>query len=117
MSSALRLSASPVDAQTATPYTDAVRAYADCDVVRLDVPGHAGDGVAQPELAGVLGERVLSLDVPPLVDGIDHGPRPTPMQRSAHLAAEAWGAHRTWLLTNGGSKGNLVASIALRHLG
>jgi arginine decarboxylase len=105
------------DAQSATPYADAVRTYAGRPFVRLDVPGHGGDGVAQPELAEALGERVLALDVPPLVEGIDQGPRPTPLQRSARLAAEAWGAHRTWLLTNGGSKGNLVACLALRHIG
>ena len=103
--------------QSATPYADAVRAYARRPFVRLDVPGHCGDAVAQPELADLLGERVLALDVPPLVNGIDQGLRPTPLQPSAHLAAEAWGAHRTWLLTNGGSKGNLVACLALRHLG
>ena len=45
------------------------------------------------------------------------GPVPTPMQQSAQLAAEAWGAHRTWLLTNGASKGNLVTCLALRHVG
>ncbi|HEY2200668.1 MAG TPA: amino acid decarboxylase, partial [Solirubrobacteraceae bacterium] len=80
------------DAQTATPYTDAVRSYASAPFVRLDVPGHGVDGVAEPELAEVLGESVLALDVPPLVEGIDQGPRPTPLQRSARLAAEAWGA-------------------------
>ena len=103
--------------QSETPYAEAVRSYAGKSFVRLDVPGHGGDGVAQPELADVLGEHVLALDVPPLVSGIDQGPRPTPLQRSAQLAAEAWGAQRTWLLTNGGSKGNLVACLALRHLG
>ena len=105
------------DSQSATPYADAVRAYAGRPFVRLDVPGHGGDAVAQPELAEVLGERVLALDLPPLVNGVDQGDRPTPLQRSAQLAADAWGAHRTWLLTNGGSKGNLVACLALRHLG
>ena len=103
--------------QSMTPYADAVREYADRPFVRLDVPGHGADAVAQPELAQILGERVLALDVPPLVSGIDQGPRPTALQRSAQLAAEAWGAHRSWLLTNGGSKGNLVACLALRHLG
>ena len=63
------------------------------------------------------GTTFLGLDVPPLVSGIDQGPRPTPLQRAAQLAADAWGARRTWLLTNGGSKGNLVACLALRHLG
>ena len=110
-------SETPAGPQSVTPYADAVRAYEGSDFVRLDVPGHGGDAVAQPELAALLGERILGLDLPPLVSGIDQGPRPTPLQRSAQLAAEAWGAHRTWLLTNGGSKGNLVACLALRHLG
>ena len=60
--------------QSETPYADAVRAYAGRSFVRLDVPGHGGDAVAQPELADVLGEHVLALDVPPLVGGIDQGP-------------------------------------------
>ncbi|HEY2592615.1 MAG TPA: amino acid decarboxylase, partial [Chloroflexota bacterium] len=115
--SAARITPQAADKQSATPYADAVRAYAGRPFVRLDVPGHGGDAVAQPELADVLGERALALDVPPLVEGIDQGLRPTPLQRSARLAAEAWGARRTWLLTNGGSKGNLVACLALRHIG
>jgi lysine decarboxylase len=99
------------------PYTDAIRRYADLDFVRLDVPGHCGSALAQPELAEVFGERVLQLDLPPLVDGIDQGPAPTALQQSARLAAQAWGARRSWLVTNGASKGNLVACLALRHLG
>jgi arginine decarboxylase len=104
-------------AQREMPYTDAIRRYADIDYVRLDVPGHCGSALAQPELAEVFGERVLQLDLPPLVDGIDQGPAPTALQQSARLAARAWGARRTWLVTNGASKGNLVACLALRHLG
>jgi arginine decarboxylase len=105
------------DAQLATPYADAVRAYAARPYVRLDVPGHAAQASAQPELAAVFGEDLLRMDLPPLVDGIDNGAQPTPKRRSAALAAQAWGAHRTWLLTNGGSNGNLVACLALRQLG
>ena len=107
----------PSHSQEDVPYVNAVRAYASKDFLRLDVPGHTGSAVTQPELADMFGESVLALDVPPLVDGIDQGPFPTPMQRSAQLAAEAWGAHRTWLLTNGASKGNLVTCLALRHVG
>jgi lysine decarboxylase len=103
--------------QLATPYADAIRAYAARPYVRLDVPGHAAQPQAQPELAAVFGEDVLRLDLPPLLDGIDQGPAPTPKLQSAALAAAAWGAHRTWLLTNGGSNGNLVACLALRQLG
>ena len=78
--------------QLETPYTDAIRRYADIDYVRLDVPGHSGSAVAQPELAELFGERLLELDLPPLVDGIDQGPAPTALQQSARLAAQARGA-------------------------
>jgi len=71
--------AAAVADQRATPYADAVRAYARAPFVPIDVPAHGGDGVAQPELADVLGAHVLALDVPPLVNGIDQGERPTPL--------------------------------------
>jgi lysine decarboxylase len=105
------------DPQTATPYADAIAAYADRDWVRLDVPGHQASAHAQPGLVDYFGHRTLSLDVPPLTDGIDYGDHPTPLMRSARLAAQAWGARKTWFLTNGASKGNLVTNLALRGLG
>ena len=103
--------------QTATPYADALAAYADADMLRLDVPGHQASTHAQPGLADFLGVRTLELDVPPLTHGVDHGDVPTPLSQAAYLAAQAWGARRTWFLTNGASKGNLVACLALRGLG
>jgi len=105
------------DPQTATPYADAIAAYADQDWVRLDVPGHQASHQGQPGLVDYFGHRTLALDVPPLTEGIDHGPQPTPLVRSARLAARAWGARKTWFLTNGASKGNLVTNLALRGLG
>jgi lysine decarboxylase len=103
--------------QTRTPYADALAAYADADWLRLGVPGHQVDRQAQPGLIDFLGERAVALDIPPLTEGIDYGDAPTPLGQSAYLAAQAWGARRTWFLTNGASKGNLVSCLALRGLG
>ncbi|MDH4159951.1 MAG: aminotransferase class V-fold PLP-dependent enzyme [Actinomycetota bacterium] len=103
--------------QTRTPYADALEAYADADWLRLGVPGHQVDPHAQPGLIDYLGERAVALDIPPLTEGIDYGDAPTPLGQSAYLAAQAWGARRTWFLTNGASKGNLVSCLALRGLG
>jgi hypothetical protein len=104
--------ARPPDSQL----TDAVRAYAGLPYVRLDVPGHAAQPSAQPELAAV---RRGPAAHGRTAAGRRHRPRPqpNPKRRSAALAAQAWGAHRTWLLTNGGSNCNLVACLALRQLG
>lgn len=116
MSEPTAAAAAPLE-QAATPYADAVRAYASLPYVRLCVPGHAGSPETSPELARLFGEPVMHLDVTPLVDGIDRGPAPTPLQQASRLAAQAWGAKRSWMLTNGASKGNLVTCLALRHLG
>ena len=45
------------------------------------------------------------------------GSDPTPFQEAQDLAAEAWGARRSWFLINGASQGNHVALLALAHVG
>ncbi|HEY0247300.1 MAG TPA: DegT/DnrJ/EryC1/StrS family aminotransferase [Gryllotalpicola sp.] len=107
----------PIDPMLSpTPYAEALRQFADRDTARLIVPGHAADPVAVPELAAFFGAELLRLDVAPLVSGIDLGPY-TPYERALELAAEAWGAKRSWFLTNGSSQANRIAALALGFLG
>ncbi len=103
--------------QSDTPYIDALHAYADRNPGRFHVPGHKGGPGADPALVDMIGERGLSLDIPALTYGIDVGDEPTPFRRSQELAAEAWGARRTWWLVNGASQGNHVALLTLGHRG
>ena len=44
-------------------------------------------------------------------------PPTTPFQLSQRLAADAWGAQRSWFLVNGGSGGNHAVCLALAHRG
>jgi lysine decarboxylase len=55
--------------------------------------------------------------VPACTQGIDVGPEPTPLHQAESLAAEAWGATRTWFLVNGASEGSHIACLALAHTG
>ena len=103
--------------QSDTPYLDALRAYAERRPGRFHVPGHKGGIGADPGLVEAIGERVLALDIPALTYGIDVGEEPTPFGAAQALAAEAWGASRTWWLVNGASQGNHVALLALGHSG
>lgn len=103
--------------QRRTPYADAIAKYASEQYVRLGVPGHQVSHCAHPKLSEYFGKHILSLDVQTLIDGIDIGAYPTPLDESLLLAAQAWGANRTWFLTNGASMGNLMACLALRALG
>ena len=100
-----------------TPYADAVRAYGDRSLVRMNTPGHQVQLSAHSDLANFFGHDMLARDVQPFVDGIDYGTYPTPLDESLKLAADAWGARKTWFLTNGASKGNLMACLATRNLG
>jgi arginine/lysine/ornithine decarboxylase len=98
-----------------TPYLDALRAYAARDPGRFHVPGHKGGAAAEPSFAEALSEGALALDIPTLTRGVDVGVEPTPFHLAQRVAAEVWGARRTWFLINGASQGNHVASLALAH--
>lgn len=85
--------------------------------MNLMVPGHACDpGRGASHLAEVFGERTVGLDVPLMLEGIDLGDG-SPLAEAHRLAAEAWGARRTWFMTNGASQANRTAALAVRGLG
>ena len=100
-----------------TPYLDAISEYAARDPARLHVPGHKGGPGADGELARVIGVDVLRHAIPALTWGIDVGPLPTAFEQAQVLAAQAWGARRTWFLVNGASQGNVTAAMTLAHRG
>jgi arginine decarboxylase len=107
----------PVTGQRDTPYLDALRAFAERHPGRFHVPGHKGGSGADERLLDAIGERAFALDIPALMWGIDVGLEPTPFDEAQRLAAEAWGAKRTWFLVNGASQGNHVALLTLAHRG
>jgi arginine decarboxylase len=100
--------------QDETPYLDAVVSYVARNPGRFQIPGHKGVG-ADPGLIDAFGAAALLHDVPAGIEGIDVGPEPTPFQRAQHLAADAWGARRSWFLLNGASGGNHAICMALAH--
>ena len=100
-------------AQPTAPYLEAVTAYGFRGSTRFHVPGHKGGEGADPGLRSALGDRALLLDVPQDIEGIDVGPSPTPYEKAEGLAAAAYGAQRSWFLTNGASQGNHALCLAL----
>jgi arginine decarboxylase len=103
--------------QDGTPYLDALLAYAARDPGRFHIPGHKGGPGADPALRELVGAEGLAHDIPALIEGIDVGPRPTPFEQAQRLAAEAWGARRSWFLINGASQGNHAACMTVAHAG
>ena len=92
-------------------------AYAFRGPARYHVPGHKGGPGADPGLRKAIGEDCLAMDIPQDIHGIDLGPSPTPYERAELLAAEAFGAARTFFLTNGATQGNHALCLALASLG
>jgi arginine decarboxylase len=99
------------------PYLDAIVSYGFRGSVRFHVPGHKGGPGADPGLLAAVGERALALDICQDIEGIDVGPSPTPYERAEQLAATAYGAGRTWFLTNGATQGNHALCLALAKPG
>ena len=106
--------------QTSTPYADAIRALAETNWQRLHVPGHQAKLENAPGLEPVVGAQALSLDFPMLMTGVDQDTwrsraagNPTPLMQAQELAADAWGASRTWFITNGASGGNHIATMVV----
>lgn len=99
------------------PYATALAVHAARETLSLSVPGHGArrGGLATGQ-AEYFGDRVVELDVTMLMDGIDLG-ADSPRARAERLAADAWGARRTWFLTGGSSQGNRVAALAARFPG
>jgi arginine decarboxylase len=103
--------------QPTAPYLDAVVAYAFRGPGRYHVPGHKGGPGADPGLRKAIGMDGLAADVPQDIHGIDLGPSPTPYELAEQLAAEAFGAARSFFLTNGATQGNHALCLALAPLG
>jgi len=103
--------------QDSTPYVDALLAYTELDPGRFQVPGHKGGAGADPKMRELVGDTGLLNDIPSVTEGVDIGPEPTPFQQAQLLAAEAWGARRSWFLINGASQGNHATMMALAHMG
>jgi arginine decarboxylase len=103
--------------QPTAPYLEAVVAYAFRGSGRYHVPGHKGGPGADPGVRKAIGVDALAADIPQDIHGIDLGPSPTPYERAERLAAQAFGAARTFFLTNGATQGNHTLCLALAPLG
>ena len=99
--------------QRSAPYLDAVVGYAFRGPARFHVPGHKGGPGADPALRKAIGVDALAADLPQDIQGIDAGPSPTPYERAERLAASAYGAKRSFFLTNGATQGNHALCLAM----
>ncbi|MDQ6724570.1 MAG: aminotransferase class V-fold PLP-dependent enzyme [Actinomycetota bacterium] len=105
----------PLD-QTAAPYFEALVRYAAVPRAAFHTPGHIQGHGAHQALRDVVGDRMLSLDISPGLGNLDGVPG-SALDQAQDLAAEAYGADRTWFLANGSTLGNQIMVTAVCHPG
>lgn len=104
--------------QSTAPYLDALASYGFREPTRFGVPGHKGGAGADPALRNNVGDDALLMDIPKDTRGVDVPPPfPTPFDQAEILAADLYGAGRTWFLSNGATQGNHALVLALAPLG
>src|SRR3990172_4093337 len=108
----------PIDpAQYKTPLFDAMVQLAESRKVSFHTPGHkSGKGIAT-RFVKYVGPNIFSIDLTTL-DEVDCLQRPVGVIREAQeLAAEAYGADRSFFLVNGTTGGNHAMIVAAARPG
>ena len=90
-------------AQHHTPMLDAIRGFGAAGTVPFSTPGHKLGAGLDRELHDLLGSRFCASDV--WLNTADYDGA---VRRAEDLAAEVWGAERSFFLVNGSSSGNLA---------
>ena len=94
--------------QKLTPYFDTLNDYAKSEVLTFTCPGHQRGRGADPKLVALMGAQALRADSAQIL-GMDDIHQPTGSLKEAQaLAAEAYGADRSYFLINGSSSGNHI---------
>jgi arginine/lysine/ornithine decarboxylase len=103
-----------IDKRAATPFADTLRDYVEGARDAWHTPGHSsGDGLRDSlwvaDFYRLMGEHVFNADLSVSVQELDSLLEPSHViQRAQDLAAEAFGAQRTFFVTGGTSMANKV---------
>src|SRR3954453_21385494 len=99
--------------QSTVPIVDAMRAFWRRDMLTFSIPAHNGGRGPAPEFTKWLGEDAARMDLP-MSHGLDTRDRAWKVQSTAQeLFAEAVGAKQTFFSTNGSSRNEPAAIMAV----
>lgn len=104
----------PDGKQVLTPIVDTLENYYKASPVRMHIPGHAGGRAIHPKFQNLLGKKAVAVDTTDdfYTIGTLH-PATGSIKESQDLAAEVFGAKRTFFLLNGSTIGNLALALTL----
>lgn len=100
------------------PIVEALKSYYEKPSYQFHIPGHTRGLGTLLDFRNLVGKKALSLDTTDEFDNLGTLNPPTgPIKEAQELAAQAFGAKRTFFLLNGSTVGNLAIAMGLTKKG
>ena len=100
------------------PIVNALKVACDNPTYQFHIPGHTKGQAVFKDFKKLIGEKALSLDTTDEFDNLGTlHPATGPIKEAQELAAEAFGARKTFFLLNGSTAGNLAIAMSMTKKG
>lgn len=104
--------------KTHAPIVEALKAAYDNPSYQFHIPGHTKGAGVLPDFKSLIGKKALSVDTTDEFDNLGTlHPATGPIKEAQELAAQAFGAKKTFFLLNGSTAGNLAIAMGLTKKG
>ncbi len=100
------------------PIVEALKRAYENPTYQFHIPGHTKGSGTLPDFRKLVGKKALALDTTDEFDGLGTlHPATGPIKEAQELAAQAFGAKKTFFLLNGSTAGNLALAMGLTKKG
>lgn len=100
------------------PIVEALKKAYENPTYQFHIPGHTKGSGTLPDFRKLVGKKALALDTTDEFDGLGTlHPATGPIKEAQELAAQAFGAKKTFFLLNGSTAGNLALAMGLTKKG
>ena len=100
------------------PLVEALEKYYQSPMMQFHIPGHTAGNAAYQPFKNLIGSKALSLDTTDEFDNLGTlHPATGPIKEAQELAAQAFGAKRTFFLLGGSTIGNLALAMCMSKKG
>lgn len=104
--------------KVSAPIVEALKKAYENPTYQFHIPGHTKGNGSLPEFKKLVGRKALCVDTTDEFDNLGTlHPATGPIKDAQELAAEAFGAKRTFFLLNGSTAGNLALAMGLTKKG
>lgn len=104
--------------ETKAPIVEALKKAFENPTYQFHIPGHTKGSGVYPEFKNLVGKKAFMVDTTDEFDNLGTlHPATGPIKEALELAAQAFGAKKTFFLLNGSTTGNIALAMALTKKG